>query len=192
MRRGRSARRALLPPMLQNPSARPPGRLLSFPRAAEKAAGRADGDRATVSRAEPAIPPRLLLQRERAGAPREPRAIVVPERRLPDAEAADRPRGVSAAARGAGGGRSAGGVEAGAAGAPPGSVRTQRGARRDSRSAVWRRTGGGTEGAARTRAEADRRETRRSRGAVERPLGPMGRPRRGCAGRRAPGGPHVA
>src|SRR5665213_3651945 len=103
MRSRCSSRRALLPPVHKDSSARPPRRLLSLPRIAAEAADRTGGDRAAVPRAEPAIPPRLFLQRQRARAPGEPRALVVSERRVSDIEAADRPRGVPVAARGAGG-----------------------------------------------------------------------------------------
>ena len=51
---------------------------------------------------------------------------------------------------------SGGGVEAGAARAARGSVRAERGARRDSRAACGRGAGGGMAGAARARASADR------------------------------------
>ena len=50
---------------------------------------RLDLDAADLERrfrdAEPAVPSRLLLQRDAGRAPREPRAVVVSERRLPDA-----------------------------------------------------------------------------------------------------------
>ena len=55
-----------------------------------EAESRPGGSRAAVPHAQPAVSSRLLLQRDAGRAARQPRALVVPERRLPDAEAAGR------------------------------------------------------------------------------------------------------
>ena len=52
-----------------------------------------------IPRAQPAVSSGLLLQRDAGRAPRQPRAVVVSERRVSDAEAADRADRVSAGAR---------------------------------------------------------------------------------------------
>ena len=67
--------------------------------AAAQAQSRAGGARAAVPDAQPPVSSRLLLQRDAGRAARQPRAVVVPERRVSHAQAADRARRVSAAAR---------------------------------------------------------------------------------------------
>ena len=80
----RSGRRALLPAVHADPVARPPRRLLRVPRSAAQAEPRrraiSSSAFATLSRQ---FHPGLLLQRDAGRAPREPRALVVPERRVP-------------------------------------------------------------------------------------------------------------
>ena len=94
------------------------------------------GSRAAFPDAQPPVPPRLLLQRDAGRAAREPRALVVSERRVSDAEAADRADRISARARRLSARpRRRNAVEAGAAGAARRSLCAERGARRGARAA---------------------------------------------------------
>src|SRR5206468_5427374 len=96
----RPPRRAFLSAMPQDSAARPPcPRLLRVSRPAAKAERRRGRSRAAVSRAEPAVPPGLFLQRDAGGTAREPRALVVPQRRVSDAQEPDRARRVPARPR---------------------------------------------------------------------------------------------
>ena len=152
------------------------GDYFSFLGLAAQAESRRRRSRAAVSRAQPAVPSRLLLQRDAGRAAGEPRAVVVSERRVSHAAQSGGARRVPAASSKASAPKRSGGrVEAGAAGAPRGSVRAQRGARRDSRAASGRRARGGVEGAARARAAADRGASAPSTSAqlqeLSRPLG---------------------
>src|SRR5437660_1362345 len=76
-----------------------PRRLLLVPRSSPQADARHAGARKPLPRSEPQVSSRLLLQRVAAGAAREPRAIVVPERRISRAEESDRARGAPAGDR---------------------------------------------------------------------------------------------
>ena len=130
--------------------ARPPRRLFRVSGRAAQAQSRRRRSRAAVSRAEPAVSSRLLLQRDAGRASREPRAVVVSERRVPHAAQADRARRVPARARrvfakGTGLGdpeaMPAAAMPQGAGGAARRSVCAQRGARRGARPAQQRRGG---------------------------------------------------
>ena len=180
VRRG-SARRALLSAVHEDPSAAASGRLLQLPRAAAEAEPRRGRARAAVPRAEPAVSSRLLLQRDAGRAPREPGAVVVSERRVPDAAPAGRAHRVPAEAGRAGAEEPGGGVAAGAAGAARGSVRAERGARRDSRLRAAAAPPEVLAGAARARAAADRGQARRPRSAAPGPGGALGRRRERAA-----------
>ena len=104
--------------------------------------------------AQPAVSSRLLLQRGSGRAPCQPGAELVPERRVPGAQAARHPRRVPAAAGRPGGARAPGGVQAGAGGPARGSVRPERGARRSARAPRERRAGRRVARAARSRARS--------------------------------------
>ncbi len=130
--------------MHEDPDARPAGRLLRVSRPAAQAESRCRRPRAAFPRAQPPVPSRLLLQRAACRAAREPRALVVSERRVPDAAPADRADRVPARARRAWApARTRGSAERarqqGAAGAARGGVRAERGARRSARAARERR-----------------------------------------------------
>src|SRR5262249_21573530 len=104
----------------------------------------------------------LLLQRVAGRTRRQPRTVVVSERRVPHAEAADSPDRVSPRARrrvDSGGSWSRKRLEAGAAGAARRSGFAERGARRGSVVARERRAAGEVAAAAPERSEADRVET---------------------------------
>src|SRR2546426_12597541 len=73
--------------------------LFQLPRPAPQAEPRHGRSRATVSRAQPAVSSRLLLQRTGGGAAREPGTVVVLERRVSRAEKSRVADRVSAAGR---------------------------------------------------------------------------------------------
>ena len=90
LRRRCAGRRALLSAVHEDPR-RSAGRATispfsALPRKLNLDAGRS---RAAVPDAEPPVPSRLLLQRLAGRTARQPRAVLVPERRVPHAEAAD-------------------------------------------------------------------------------------------------------
>ena len=72
-------------PQCRRSFARPRSRLLRFLGLPRKFRS-TRGHRAALPCAQPAVPSRLLLQRDAGRAARQPRAIVVPERRLPNAK----------------------------------------------------------------------------------------------------------
>ena len=143
LRRRRAGRRALLPAVHEDPVDRPARGLLhaslGLPR-------KLNLDPAELEQrfrdAQPPVSSRTTsTTRRRPSGAREPRALVLPERRLPDAEAADCARRVPARSSKDLRRRGPEQAQAGSAGAARRSVRAERGARRDPRPARVRRAG---------------------------------------------------
>ena len=133
-----------------------------------KLGDRRAGSRAPLPRPEPQVPSRLLLQRAAGRAARQPRALVVSERRVSRAAQPGVAHRASARDRRAAAGEVGRRRREGAAGAARGSVRAERGARRDSRAArIGRRRGARCARGSTPRA-ADRAQARRARAAARR------------------------
>ena len=119
------------------------GDYFSFLGVAAEAESRSGAPRTEVPHAEPAVPSRLLLQRHARRAPRQPRALLVSERRVPDTEAASiAGRRTCSKLEGALKPSDHDVVEEGSGIAARGSVRTERRARRSARHAQRRRARG--------------------------------------------------
>src|SRR5688500_5024030 len=82
LRRRGARRRALLPELQPAPGARAARGLLFLSRTASPAECGPAGTRTELPRAQSQVPPRLLLQRATGRTACQPRAIVVPERRV--------------------------------------------------------------------------------------------------------------
>src|SRR3954463_7880796 len=131
LRRWRPAGRALLPELQPHPRPRPSWGLLLVPGTAATAEYRSAGARTKLPRSEPQVPSGLLLQRNAAGTPGEPGTLVVPERCLSRAAESGQSHRAPAGDRRPAAGEIGGSYRQGPAGIARGSVRAERGARRD-------------------------------------------------------------